>query len=179
MFGIDFETLIILAILAFILFGPEKLPEYAAKLGYYIAKLREASSDLTREYKASFPNLLEPPPAQAPHDARRRRIRLPAAAFGHPGAVRTTHLPPMRHPGGGGFPLLSQMRPTAAAPDRLEPRPDPGLLKISHEHRVLPVVPKNSLVAQASSLPHYAGKTPALPNISYFTDEVKAHEYLL
>ena len=66
MFGIDFETLVILAILAFILFGPEKLPEYAAKLGYYIAKLREASSDLTREYHASFPNLLETPPAQAP-----------------------------------------------------------------------------------------------------------------
>lgn len=63
MFGIDFETLIILAILAFILFGPEKLPEYAAKLGYYIAKMREASSDLTREYHASFPDLLQPPPA--------------------------------------------------------------------------------------------------------------------
>ncbi len=66
MFGIDFEALVILAILAFILFGPEKLPEYAAKLGYYIAKLRQASSDLTREYQASLPNLNQPPPAQAP-----------------------------------------------------------------------------------------------------------------
>jgi sec-independent protein translocase protein TatB len=62
-FGIDFETLIILAILAFILFGPEKLPEYAAKLGYYIAKLRQASSDLTKEYQTSFPDLLQQPPA--------------------------------------------------------------------------------------------------------------------
>jgi sec-independent protein translocase protein TatB len=65
-FGIDFETLVILAILAFILFGPEKLPEYAAKLGYYIAKLRQASSDLTREYQSSFPDLLQPPPAPNP-----------------------------------------------------------------------------------------------------------------
>jgi sec-independent protein translocase protein TatB len=65
-FGIDFETLLILAILAFILFGPEKLPEYAAKLGYYIAKLRQASSDLTKEYQTSFPDLLQPPPAPTP-----------------------------------------------------------------------------------------------------------------
>ena len=56
MFGIDFETLILLAVLAFILFGPEKLPEYAGKLGYYLAKLKAASSDLTQQAQASFNN---------------------------------------------------------------------------------------------------------------------------
>ncbi|MGA7578613.1 MAG: twin-arginine translocase TatA/TatE family subunit [Desulfobaccales bacterium] len=60
--GIDFDTLILLAVLAFILFGPQKLPEYAAKLGALIAKLREASSDLTRQYQTSFPDLIPPPP---------------------------------------------------------------------------------------------------------------------
>lgn len=63
--GIDFETLIILAVLAFILFGPEKLPEYAAKLGYYVGKLRAASSELTQQYQSSL-NLMQNPPAQTP-----------------------------------------------------------------------------------------------------------------
>lgn len=59
--GIDLETLIILAVLAFILFGPEKLPQYAAKLGYYLAKMREASSELTRQAQTSFSNPLQTP----------------------------------------------------------------------------------------------------------------------
>ncbi len=54
MFGLDFEALILLAILAFILFGPEKLPEYAAKAGYYIAKLRQATDELSRQAQGSF-----------------------------------------------------------------------------------------------------------------------------
>lgn len=64
MFGIDFEALIILAILAFILFGPEKLPQYAAKLGYYIAKMREASSELTQQYHSSLSDLNSAPAAK-------------------------------------------------------------------------------------------------------------------
>jgi len=63
-FGIDFEALILLAVIAFILFGPEKLPEYAGKLGYYLAKLRAASTELTQQAQASFNNPLTPPPAQ-------------------------------------------------------------------------------------------------------------------
>ncbi|MGD0828800.1 MAG: twin-arginine translocase TatA/TatE family subunit [Desulfobaccales bacterium] len=59
--GIDFETLIILLVLAFILFGPQKLPEYAAKLGSLIAKLREASSELSRQCQTSYPDLIPPP----------------------------------------------------------------------------------------------------------------------
>lgn len=63
MFGIDFEALLLIAVLAFILFGPEKLPEYAAKAGHYLAKLREASAELSKQAQCSFPeNLLNPPP---------------------------------------------------------------------------------------------------------------------
>ncbi len=61
MFGMDFEALVLIAILAFILFGPEKLPEYAAKFGYYLAKLRQASSELTQQAQASFPDLVNAP----------------------------------------------------------------------------------------------------------------------
>jgi Sec-independent protein translocase protein TatA len=52
--GISFEQLVILLLLAFILFGPEKLPEYAAKLGRLVAKLRQASAEVTKEYQNPF-----------------------------------------------------------------------------------------------------------------------------
>jgi len=66
-FGIGFEELIILAILAFILFGPEKLPDYAATLGKFVAKMRQTSSELTQQYQDALQNPLEPksPPAQS------------------------------------------------------------------------------------------------------------------
>jgi GNAT superfamily N-acetyltransferase len=66
--GLDLETLLILAVLAFILFGPEKLPEYAATLGKFVAKMRQATSEITREYQNqnpfTFPS--EPPLPPAP-----------------------------------------------------------------------------------------------------------------
>lgn len=46
--GIDLPELLILAVLALILFGPEKLPEYAAKLGSFVAKMRQASTEVTK-----------------------------------------------------------------------------------------------------------------------------------
>ena len=66
MFGMDFEALIILAVLAFILFVPEKLPEFAAKAGYYLAKLRQATTELSQQAQCSFPDNLKQPPHPAP-----------------------------------------------------------------------------------------------------------------
>ncbi len=60
MFGISVEELLVLAVLAFILFGPERLPEYAAKLGRIVAKVRDASSELTRQYQNPFTYPPEP-----------------------------------------------------------------------------------------------------------------------
>ncbi len=62
--GIDFETLLVLAVLAFILFGPEKLPQYAAKLGYYLAKMRQATTELSQQAQASFNDPLQMQPQQ-------------------------------------------------------------------------------------------------------------------
>ena len=59
MFGISFEELLVLMVLALILFGPDKLPEYAAKLGRLVSKLRQASSEVTQEIQSSY--LYEPP----------------------------------------------------------------------------------------------------------------------
>ena len=84
--GIDFETLIILAVLAFILFGPEKLPQFAAKLGYYMGKLKEASSDLSKEYHSSFSNVLQtpPPPAPAREPSPPPALAAQAGVYEHP-----------------------------------------------------------------------------------------------
>ena len=46
--GIDLPELLIIAVLALILFGPEKLPEYAAKLGHFVARMRQASTEVTK-----------------------------------------------------------------------------------------------------------------------------------
>jgi sec-independent protein translocase protein TatB len=64
-FGISFEELIVIAVLAFLLFGPQKLPEYAATLGKFVAKMREASSEVTRQYQNPFQYPPEPTPTPA------------------------------------------------------------------------------------------------------------------
>jgi sec-independent protein translocase protein TatA len=48
MFGIDFPEFIIIAIVALILFGPEKLPEYSQKLGQMVYKWKRAYTNLQR-----------------------------------------------------------------------------------------------------------------------------------
>ncbi len=72
-FGISFTELLVLAALAFILFGPEKLPEYAEKAGRLIARLRQATSEATEQYrkpfqeaKESFRSTAFPPPPEIP-----------------------------------------------------------------------------------------------------------------
>jgi predicted amidophosphoribosyltransferase len=76
---ISFEQLILLLVLAFILFGPEKLPEIAQKIAHWMVKLRQASTDFTQQYQ----QVLHPPlpsPAAAP---------LPPEEFTCPHCSRT------------------------------------------------------------------------------------------
>jgi Sec-independent protein translocase protein TatA len=62
-FGISLEELIVLAVLAFILFGPQKLPEYAATLGKFVAKIRQAGMEVTQQYQNPFQEPPKPEPA--------------------------------------------------------------------------------------------------------------------
>ena len=74
--GIDLETLIILAVLAFILFGPEKLPEYAAMLGKFVAKMRQATTEMTRQYQDQNPFHYPPEPTlETPASKRLEQIQ--------------------------------------------------------------------------------------------------------
>jgi sec-independent protein translocase protein TatA len=62
--GIDIPEILILLVLALILFGPEKLPEYGAKLGRFVARLRQASLEVTRPLEQALnQNVLSPPPS--------------------------------------------------------------------------------------------------------------------
>jgi len=71
--GISFEAIILILVLALVLFGPEKLPELAEKIGKWVAKLRQASSDLSQHYHQAVNPLLTPPPPP-PHTPSRETL---------------------------------------------------------------------------------------------------------
>ena len=103
--GIDIPELLILAVLALILFGPEKLPEYAAKLGQFVAKIRMASTEVTK------------PLQQALH------AECGQASDHHEPAVGGAFLPPVRpHPGIG----LRFLPPLRSAPGQGQGKDQPG-----------------------------------------------------
>lgn len=60
MFGISFEELLVLAVLTLILFGPEKMMEYAAKAGRLVAKARRLSEELVRQVRQAGSEYVEP-----------------------------------------------------------------------------------------------------------------------
>lgn len=60
--GIDLPEILLLLILALILFGPEKLPEYGAKLGRLVARLRQASAEVTQPLQDALRPEPPPPP---------------------------------------------------------------------------------------------------------------------
>jgi TatA/E family protein of Tat protein translocase len=55
---IDLPELLIIMALAFILFGPEKLPEFAHKMGQMVRKFKQASANLQSSVYVP-PNLAE------------------------------------------------------------------------------------------------------------------------
>ena len=54
MFGIGFEKLLTLAILAAVLIGPDKLPQFAVELARFIQKIRNMSRDALAELKSEL-----------------------------------------------------------------------------------------------------------------------------
>jgi Sec-independent protein translocase protein TatA len=60
MFGISFEELLVLSVLALILFGPEKMAEYAAKAGRLVAKARRMSEELADHVRKAGSDYVEP-----------------------------------------------------------------------------------------------------------------------
>ncbi len=77
---ISFEQLVILLLLALILFGPEKLPEIGEKLGRWMAKLRHASQELTKEYQP-FGQYEPPKPSAYPRPGDTSPYLPPSDAY--------------------------------------------------------------------------------------------------
>src|SRR5512138_4045361 len=110
MFGLSFGEVVIIAILALLLLGPDKLPEAAKTLGKGLREIRRATDELKDQVEAEIyadpkkpvrPALVPPVPAQPP---------VPGPA-GPPPAATAENVP------GPGAPL--------AEPPGPQPRPGP------------------------------------------------------
>jgi Tat protein translocase TatB subunit len=55
MFGFNFSELIVIAIVALVVFGPEKLPKVMSELGKWVGEFKKSSDGLRREfYNAAY-----------------------------------------------------------------------------------------------------------------------------
>jgi sec-independent protein translocase protein TatA len=107
--GLDIPEILVILVLALILFGPEKLPEYGAKLGRLVARLRQAGAEVTQPLQQALnQELTRPDPAPAP--------------------LRRQFLPPLRPCPGARLHVLPPLRPPSGKRRRLFP--DPGLIAV-------------------------------------------------
>ena len=67
MFGIGIQELAIIFIVALLIFGPKRLPEFARSLGKGLAEFRRASSDLRQSFSLDVDS---PTPPEAEEDPR-------------------------------------------------------------------------------------------------------------
>jgi len=72
MFGIGFQELLIILVVALLVFGPKRLPELARSLGRGVAEFRRASSELRQHLDVSEP--AEPPRKTPKADEGRREL---------------------------------------------------------------------------------------------------------
>src|SRR5688572_3557883 len=54
MFGIGYQELFIVLVVALVIFGPSRLPELAGQVGRWVRDFRRMSSDLTGEFEKTF-----------------------------------------------------------------------------------------------------------------------------
>lgn len=54
MFGIGYQEMFIVLVVALIIFGPSRLPELAGQVGRWVRDFRRMSSDLTGEFEKTF-----------------------------------------------------------------------------------------------------------------------------
>lgn len=59
--GFEIPEILIILVLALILFGPDKLPEYGAKLGRFISRMRQAASEVTQPFQEAMRPDSQPP----------------------------------------------------------------------------------------------------------------------
>lgn len=109
MFGLSFEKLLIVAVIAAFVIGPERLPRYAAKFGEFVRNMRDfannAKSRVREEMGDEFNDVdwkkLDPrqyDPRRIIRDALLDTDPAPAAAIASPPAVIAAPPPQQRNP---------------------------------------------------------------------------------
>ena len=68
MFGIGIQELAIIFVVALLIFGPKRLPEFARSLGKGLAEFRRASSDLRQSFSLDADPPAPAPPKVSPED---------------------------------------------------------------------------------------------------------------
>lgn len=59
MFGIGYQEMFIVLVVAMVIFGPSRLPELAGQVGRWVRDFRRMSSDLTGEFQGTFSEIDE------------------------------------------------------------------------------------------------------------------------
>ena len=54
MFGIGYQEMFIILVVALVIFGPSRLPEMAGQVGRWVRDFRRMSADLTGEFEKTF-----------------------------------------------------------------------------------------------------------------------------
>ena len=75
-FGIGIGELILILLLAFLAFGPGKLPEIARGLGKAVRQFSKYSSSLTNDFRNEFEKELDAPASTGKEDTTRAREML-------------------------------------------------------------------------------------------------------
>ncbi|MBW1916866.1 MAG: twin-arginine translocase TatA/TatE family subunit [Deltaproteobacteria bacterium] len=70
MFGIEFPELLVILLLALILFGPQRLPEFAQTLAQMVKKFKQASAEL----QSALPSLSEQTDSPSPHSHYQEQV---------------------------------------------------------------------------------------------------------
>jgi Tat protein translocase TatB subunit len=59
MFGIGYQEMFVVLVVAMVIFGPSRLPELAGQVGRWVRDFRRMSSDLTGEFQSTFSEIDE------------------------------------------------------------------------------------------------------------------------
>jgi TatA/E family protein of Tat protein translocase len=78
-FGIGFQELLVILVIALLVFGPKQLPELARSLGRGLAEFRRASTDLRQSLVEASSETPTPSSAQKPAEVAAAKPEAPAS----------------------------------------------------------------------------------------------------
>jgi sec-independent protein translocase protein TatB len=121
MFNVGGGEFLVIALIALIVLGPQRLPDAARQVGKAMGELRRLSSGFQSELKSAFDEA-EQAPAPPPRDVLGSSGPEPVEEGSSAAAERA--VPDVTHPAGEG--ATRPARPRRRAPLRAEPVADPG-----------------------------------------------------